>query len=102
MGREHAGGNRDGSANQEREEGELESGRIAFEYDVANGSLEFERFAKITAKGLAEIAGVLDMKWFIKPKRVPQLCSLDRSGAFAEHLLDRVTWNNMNQEKDQG
>jgi hypothetical protein len=44
----------------------------------------------------------LDMKWFVKPKRVAQLCSLDRSGSFAEHLLDRVTWNDMNQEKDQG
>src|SRR5208283_3721838 len=69
--------------------------------DAANGRLEFEGLAEIPVGHFPEIAAVLHRQGTIEAERVAKFGDLAGGGAFAKHLLDRVTRNNMDQKKNE-
>src|SRR5712692_6826850 len=98
---EHSRGNSDSRADEESAEGELERGGIALEDDAADGCLELEGLAEITAEKLLEIVAVLCEERLIEIESVAKLRDFSGRGAFAEHLLDRIAGDDVNHEKDQ-
>jgi hypothetical protein len=56
----------DSSADDQREKSKLERGGIELEDDAADGRLEFERLAEITAEEFLEIVAALREEWLIE------------------------------------
>ena len=101
VGGEDSGGNGDGGADEESEEGELERGGIALEDDAADGCLKFEGLTEIATEELLEIVAVLCEERLIEIESVAKLRDFAGRGAFAKHLLDKIAGDDVNHEKDQ-
>jgi len=56
----------DSGADDQREKSKLQRGGIALEDDAADGRLESERLAEITAEELLEIVAALREEWLIE------------------------------------
>jgi hypothetical protein len=101
MRRDNASGNGDGRTDQQSEESQLHRGGIALKDDAANGSLKFEGLAEIAVGHFPKIATVLHRQRAIEAQRVAKFGDLPWGGTFAEHLFDGITWDDVDQKKNE-
>src|SRR5258708_26578138 len=91
----------DSGAGDQREKSKLERGGITLEDDAAHGGLELEGLPKVAAKELLPVVAILNEQRLVEIQSVPQLSDFPGRGAFAEHLLDRITGNDVNHQENQ-
>src|SRR5882724_1268938 len=97
----HARGDGNRRANDKGEKRKLKGGGVSFENDAAHGRLEFEGLSQVTAHELPEIVCILRVKRRIQSERMTELRDLPRCCTLPEHLLDGITWHDVNHQKDQ-
>jgi hypothetical protein len=95
----HSRRNSDRSADNQRQESELQRRGVPFKNDLAHRILKFERLPKLATAELPPVVCVLSMERQIQTKGVTQLGQLARCGALPQHLLDGISRHDVNHEK---
>ena len=79
----------------------MKSRRVTFKDNLAHRRLKFEGLPEIAVAELPQVESVLRVKRQIQSKGMPQLSELPGRCAFAQHLVDGITWHDVNHEENQ-
>ena len=103
VGGEEAGGNADGGADQERDDGEFERGGIVFEDNLRDRLLEAKGFAEIAVDDAAEIAAVLHGDAAGRGRaRGGAACRSSARAPSPSICCDGIAGNDVREEEDHG
>ena len=97
----HACRNRDGQRHEHGGERKFDGGGQPRRDGRGNAFVRPQRYAQVAARGALEKRGVLNVQGPVKPEPAPQFSdALGRCG-IAQHRLDRVAGNEMEEGEDQ-
>src|SRR5579862_62094 len=101
MSRAHSGGNRQNNSYKERRQGYLQGIRIAPGNQLRHALVIAERGAEIAVQHAFPIVDILFPQRRIETIGVARGSDICRWRTLAEHLLNRISGNQVNQKKDQ-
>jgi len=87
---------------EERGDGELNGVRITGEDEVRDGVVEADRVAEVAVEDSVPVVEVLLAEGLVESVGVAEGDDVGGAGTFAEHLLDGVAGDDVDQEKDDG